>query len=145
VSTRSLYVAEPPQRYMQRPPLVVDCSVLIAVLFKEDTRAEALGLLGGKSLMAPSLLDSEIASVALKKAQGGAPPTAIAAALHDYYDQEIELHPTDARGQYELAQRYGLSAYDAAYLWLASTSRTPLLTFDKKLAKAAREHLAGLA
>ncbi|MDP3414253.1 MAG: type II toxin-antitoxin system VapC family toxin, partial [Polaromonas sp.] len=45
----------------------------------------------------------------------------------------------------DLAMRYGLSAYDAAYLWLAADLKCPLATFDDKLAAAARTHLAGLA
>ncbi|MBC5763982.1 type II toxin-antitoxin system VapC family toxin [Ramlibacter albus] len=139
-----LYVAEPPARYFHRPPVVLDCSVLASVLFKEASREEAAALLVGKSLQAPHVLDSELASVALKKKESET-PEAIENAFAKYHDYDIELHPTDARGQYELARRYQLSAYDAAYLWLASALHVPLLTFDKKLAKAAREHLAGLA
>ena len=44
----------------------------------------------------------------------------------------------------EIAERHGLSAYDAAYLWLAAELRAPLVTFDEKLAGAARTHLASL-
>lgn len=140
-----MYVAEPPVRYFHRTPTVVDCSVMSSLLFKEATHDEALAMLVGKSLQAPHVLDSEIASVAMKKTQAGAPWPLVTEALAGYYDHDVELHPTDARGQYELARRYSLSAYDAAYLWLAASLHVPLITFDKKLAKAAREHLAGLA
>ena len=40
-----------------------------------------------------------------------------------------------------LAAQYGLSAYDAAYLWLAVDLRAPLLTFDQRLARAAQQQL----
>ena len=43
-----------------------------------------------------------------------------------------------------MARRYGLSAYDAAYLWLASQLKAPLATFDRKLGEAARQHLGAL-
>ena len=66
-----LYVAEPPAAYLVRPPLVVDCSVLSAALFEEETRDQALGLMTGKTLHAPYLLDHEIISVALKKGRLG--------------------------------------------------------------------------
>lgn len=145
MSARTLYVAEPPARYFPQAPLVVDCSVIAAIVFDEDQQREALALVAGKSLVAPFILDSEVASVALKKTQTGATAGMVAQAMDVYEGHDIELHPTDARGQIELAQRYSLSAYDAAYLWLASAMRIPLLTFDKKLARAAREHLAGLA
>ena len=67
---RVLHLAEPPSTYLFRPALVVDCSVLSAVLFEEQTRDAALQILTGKSLHAPSVLDHEIVSVALKKARG---------------------------------------------------------------------------
>ena len=37
-----------------------------------------------------------------------------------------------------------LSAYDAAYLWLAAELKAPLATFDAKLGKAAQRHLGQL-
>jgi len=40
-----------------------------------------------------------------------------------------------------LAMRYELSAYDAAYLWLAGVLGAPLATFDRKLGQAAGRHL----
>ncbi len=47
-------------------------------------------------------------------------------------------------GQFNIATRYGLSGYDAAYLWLAAEMRVPLLTFDAKLAIAAKAYLESL-
>lgn len=41
-----------------------------------------------------------------------------------------------------LASKFDLSAYDAAYLWLARARDLPLATLDRRLAQAARE--AGL-
>ena len=56
----------------------------------------------------------------------------------------IDLHPVDPIAVADLALRYQLSAYDAAYLWLAADLKCPLATFDGKLALAARTHLASL-
>lgn len=144
MSDLALHVAEPPASYLHRPPLVVDCSVLSAVLFDEAARAQAVGLLSGKKLYAPTLLDFEIVSVALKKARAGWPAPVVAQALADYAVQDIARHATEVEPQFALAQRYGLSAYDSAYLWLAAELRAPLATFDDKLAHAARKHLASL-
>ena len=46
--------------------------------------------------------------------------------------------------QFALALRYKLTAYAAAYLWLAAELKAPLATFDEKLAVAAQAHLASL-
>jgi predicted nucleic acid-binding protein len=139
-----LYLAEPPAAYLVRPPLVVDCSVLSAVLFEEPMRDEALHQLAGRSMHAPTLLDNEIANVATKKQRQSWPAESIDLALADYAEHDIALHRVDVRAQVELAIRYGLSACDAAYLWLAADLKVPLATFDRKLAEAAREHLGAL-
>lgn len=138
-----LHVAEPPAAYLGRPPLVVDCSVLSAVLFEESTRDDALRILAGKTLHAPFLLGTELASVALKKKRAGMPESLIEEILADYAQQDIQLHHAAAPTQFALALRYGLSAYDASYLWVAGLLQAPLATFDRKLAEAARVHLAG--
>lgn len=138
-----LYVAEPPPGYLGRPPLVVDCSVLSAVLFEEELREAAWPVLSGKMLHAPLLLDSEIVSVAAKKNRAGVPAAVITRALAQYVQQQIEFRRPDIEAQYALALRYGISTYDAAYLWLADVLQAPLATFDARLAKAARAHLAG--
>lgn len=139
----ALHVAEPSGAYLGRPPIVVDCSVLTAALFEEELRDEARRILVGKSLHAPILLDSEIANVAVKKSRNGWPAAVVGDALADYAQQAIEFHRPDVQAQYALAMRYGLSGYDAAYLWVAGMLQAPLATFDARLAKAAREHLAG--
>lgn len=141
-SAPALHVAEPPPGYLGRPPIVVDCSVLSAVLFEEQWREDAQQVLFGKTLHAPLLLDSEIASVAAKKHRAGVPEAVITRALSQYVRQQIEYLRPDVDAQYALALRYGISTYDAAYLWLAGTLQAPLATFDAKLAKAARAHLA---
>lgn len=143
--TPTLYIAEPSAIYLARPPLVVDCSVLSAAIFDESTRDQAIALLSGKQLFAPYLLDCEIASVALKKDRLGWSAASISLALADYIAHDIERHGTDPQAQYAIAQRYKLSAYDAAYLWLAAELKAPLATFDEKLATAAKAHLASLA
>jgi predicted nucleic acid-binding protein len=138
-----LHVAEPPPAYLARPPVVIDCSVLSAVLFEEETRSEALRALTGKTLHAPLLLDSEIVSVAAKKNRAGVAETVITRALSEYVQQAIEFHRPDVDAQYALALQYGISTYDAAYLWVAGLLQAPLATFDEKLAKAARAYLSG--
>jgi predicted nucleic acid-binding protein len=144
MATPQFYVAEPPTAYRVRPPMVVDCSAISAVLFDESARDEAIARLAGHSLHAPNLLDHEIVSVALKKRRHDWPAESLALALSDYVAYDIALHSIDLEAQYELAARYALSAYDAAYLWLAAEIKAPLATFDHKLAAAAQAHLSAL-
>jgi len=143
-ATATFFVAEPPATYLMRPPMVVDCSAISAILFDEPERDEALARLVGRRLHAPSLIDHEIVSVALKKRRQDWPADSLALALTDYVAYDIELHPVDLAAQYELAARYQLSAYDAAYLWLAAELKAPLATFDQRLATAAQAHLSTL-
>ncbi len=70
--SRELFVAEPVRIYTGLPPVVVDCSVLGAILFNEPSASEALTLLSGKSLHAPNLIDHEIISVAVTKSEANA-------------------------------------------------------------------------
>ena len=140
-----LYVAEPPASYRVLPPLVVDCSVMVAAMFEEPARDQAIALMSGKLLFAPGLLVHEMVNVAARKLRAGSPSATVRQALADFDAHAIELRPTDPQEQFELALRYDLSGYDAAYLWLAAELKAPLATFDKKLAAAAQAHLSGLA
>lgn len=140
----TVWVAEPPAAYVVRPPTVVDSSLICAVLFDEAERAAALLSLTGRTLYAPHLLDHEVVSVALKKRRLGWPEASVELALRDYDAYAIELRATDAPAQLALAERYALSAYDAAYLWLASELKASLATFDRKLGEAAQRHLSTL-
>lgn len=138
-------MAEPPAAYLVRPPIVVDCSAICGILFDEPWRAEAMSRITGKTLYAPYLLDHEVVSVTLKKQRLNWSHESVVGALEDYSQYQIELRATNAAQQFELALRYKLSAYDAAYLWLAAELKAPLATFDAKLAKAASAHLSSLS
>ena len=138
-----LYLAEPPAHYLTRPPVVVDCSALAGLLFQETWRDVAAEKIHGRTLHAPFLLQTEIASVALKKHRKGFAELA-ADALAQYAEMDIYLHRVEPQQALTLALRYSLSAYDAAYLWLATELKAPLATFDEKLAAAAQTHLASL-
>ena len=144
MTARRLYVAEPSPAYGARPPMVVDCSVVAAVVFDEPSRDEAARLTAGRSLHAPYLLDHEIASVACKKQAQGARAAALERAIADYLEQRVTLHRTDVAEQFALAGHYHLSAYDAAYLWLAAELKAPLVTFDRRLGEAASALLGSI-
>jgi predicted nucleic acid-binding protein len=138
----ALVVAEPPAAYAERPRLVVDASVLAAGLFAEPGRDDALSCIRGRRLCAPHLVDYEITNVALSKVrQDVLDPPALNDALTLYSTMGIERHAIDSLEVFALAARTRLTAYDAAYLWLAQRLNAPLATFDSRLGAAAIEHL----
>ena len=138
---RALYLAEPPAMWRLRRPVVVDCSVLVALLFAEPNAADAATMLCERRLLAPTLLPFEISNVARSKLRSGAQTEAVQDALGEYTDLSIELHTVPPQRLLALATDYNLSAYDAAYLWLAGELQAPLATFDRRLAEAAQRHL----
>ena len=143
-SALALCVAEPPPQYIVRPPVVIDCSVFAALVFREEGETDALAHMAGRALHAPFLLAVEITSVSLKKLKQGHSELA-KQGLMQFEEAGISFHSVSPEGVLELAVRYQLTAYDASYLWLAEKLKCPLLTFDAKLGKAATTHLSSLA
>ena len=141
---RQLLVAEPLAVWRVRPPVVVDCSALAAWLFQEPEMDQASALLSGKTLHAPNLLPYEIVNVACKKVKAGANAEHIMTLLDDFAAQQLDWHAPPPQQVLALANRWSLTAYDAAYLWLAAELKAPLITFDKRLAQAAQQHLDAL-
>ncbi len=131
-----LIIAEARGRYAARPPIVVDCGVIASVLFDEPNRDEAARALAGKDLFAPELVADELVSVAVRKSRHGTDDL-VRHALADFADLELTRCRCDVQAQWRMALEHDLSAYDAAYLWLAATLGAPLATFDKRLGTAA--------
>lgn len=137
---RPLQVAEPSARYGQRAPAVVDASLIAALLFAEPEQPAAAHKLAQCRPLAPELLTYELANVAVNKLKRGQTEAAVRASLAGLAALDVELHAVEASLAFGLAARYGLTAYDAAYLALAGQLRCPLITFDTRLADAARRH-----
>ena len=140
---RELFVAEIPASYLQRRPLVVDCSVISGLLFQEHWQAQAAQKISDRALHAPYLLQAELTNVAVKKHKQSQAQIADDG-LAQFQSMDIDLHPVKVQEVISLALRYQLTAYDASYLWLAADLKAPLATFDEKLAGAAKAHLATL-
>lgn len=141
-AARVLYLAEPAPAWAEGPPVVVDCSVLSAVLWAEPAADDAAARLAGRSLHAPHLLRYELANVARNKARSGVPAEVARAGLDSFAEQKVVLREIEPVRLFDVAQRLALTAYDAAYLCLAAELRAPLVTFDQRLAEAAQRHLS---
>jgi predicted nucleic acid-binding protein len=116
---------------------VVDASALAALLFGEPEAGIVADRLEDADLVAPALLDFEIASVCLKKLRGNPQQReALLATFAIYARMSIEIVAIDHADALALADTCGLSSYDAAYLWLAQKLSAELVTLDKRLQTA---------
>ncbi|HJS48616.1 MAG TPA: type II toxin-antitoxin system VapC family toxin [Gemmatimonadales bacterium] len=124
-------------------PVVVDTSVLIAVIAAEAERPALIRLTKGAELVAPASVHWEIGnacSAMLKRRRASL--AQVRAMLTAYAKIPIRFLEVDLAPALEIADAFGLYAYDAYLLATARAQRAPLLTLDQSLARAARE--AGL-
>jgi predicted nucleic acid-binding protein len=124
-------------------PVVVDASALGAMAFGEPEGAEINKYLKGQTLLAPTLVDYELANLANTKVRRGAITVVQASVvLRAVLQLPIRRVAVPGEEMFLLATQTGLSAYDAAYLWLARTSDIELVTLDRQLA-AVTDRLGG--
>jgi predicted nucleic acid-binding protein len=116
---------------------VVDASALAALLFGEPDGAAVADRLGGAELIAPALLPFEVANTCIKKMRRHPDQRdALIAAFRKLDRMEIGIVEIDQEEAIVLAERSGLTAYDASYLWLARKTRSELVTLDGSLKAA---------
>lgn len=117
---------------------VVDASAVVGALILGDARGRRVrARLQSRSLMAPELLDIEVLSSIRGRWRGGALDLAGArAAVADLARLPIQRfsHALLLVRVWEL--RHNLSAYDASYAALAELMGQPLLTIDRRMARA---------
>jgi predicted nucleic acid-binding protein len=117
---------------------VVDASALAALLFGEPDADVVAERLGDAALLSPSLVRYELASVYLKKVRRYPDQQAgLIAALELYPRLGVVEAEVPAAELARVAERAGVTAYDAAYLWVAGHVGAPLLTLDQELARTA--------
>ncbi len=125
------------------PATVVDASAIAAVLFDEPEAAPIVASVTGR-LVAPTLLRYELASVCTTKLiRHPAQVRQIDARWRLLDKLAISYAEPDWEQLPQLARRWALSAYDAAYLQLALKHGACLLTLDARLAAAWDDAVAG--
>ena len=120
--------------------LVVDSSVLIAVLTGEPARDRLIARTQGAELVAPGSVHWEIGnafSALLRRRRLRLPE--VQAALSAYAQIPIRFVEVELGAAMELADRFGLYAYDAYLIACARRQRSPLVTLDTRLGRTARE------
>jgi predicted nucleic acid-binding protein len=117
---------------------VVDASAIAAFIFNESQGTAVQAQLVGATLHAPALIDVEMASICLKKIRAAIDPRDVILKMYAVYGSAvIQREAVMMTEVIALAERTGLSAYDACYLWLARHLGAELVTLDEKLGKAA--------
>ncbi|MEJ0017375.1 MAG: type II toxin-antitoxin system VapC family toxin [Acetobacteraceae bacterium] len=117
---------------------VVDASALAAVIFAEASDDVVAAQVRDCELVAPALLDFELVNVCISKMRRmPADRERLLAGYRARWTLGIETMDVDHVAVLALAQRTGLTGYDASYLHLAQTLGIELVTLDRKLAQAA--------
>ncbi len=120
--------------------LVVDTSVLVAVLTGEPTRDRLIARTQGAELVAPGSVPWELGntfSALLKRRR--LKLSDVQAALAAFGEIPIRYVEIELAAAVEVADRFGLYAYDAYLVACARRQRAPLLTLDARLGRAAQE------
>jgi predicted nucleic acid-binding protein len=119
---------------------VVDASALCAVLFAEPDAQLVVDRIGDEPLVAPTLLPYEVANTCWKKLLRHPEQRAELLAAHAVLPR-LGLRPSevDLVEVVALAERTGLTTYDAAYLWLARALGVDLVSLDARLLDAAAQ------
>ena len=121
------------------PGRVVDASVLGATFFIDHRYREAERLIADADLFAPTLLNYEMANIAVKRIElFPQRQELILESLQTFLRLNVQLQDVDYRQVVDLAALTGLTAYDASYLYVARELGLPLITFDMQLARVAR-------
>src|SRR5688572_21904701 len=119
--------------------VVVDASVLIAVITNEDEKEKLVKMTAKADLIAPLSVHWEIGNAfsSLLKRKRVTIEEALQA-IDIYLQIPVRFVEVELTESLELADELGLYAYDAYLLRCAEKYRLPLLTLDGRLAEAAR-------
>ena len=119
--------------------LVVDTSVIIAVVTNEPTKAKLVAQTQGAELFAPHSLDFEIGNAFSAMLRRGRISLEQAKAAIEIYRQiPLNLIQIDVIAAVELAARLNIYAYDSYIIACAQNQDCPLLSLDAGLIHAAQ-------
>lgn len=114
--------------------IIVDTSVIIAVLMNEKHAAELKEITRKAELIAPPSLHWEIGNAfSAMLRRGRINLNQAKQALNLYSKIPIKLHPVQLERVLDLANKYNLYAYDVYFIVCAQNLRVPIISLDKKL------------
>jgi predicted nucleic acid-binding protein len=119
------------------PVRVVDGSALGALVFGEPKAEEIAEALAEAQIAAPALLWYELANLCLGKIKAHPKQRdQILRAFELAHRLTIQIAEVDHPAVVELAEKTGLTTYDASYLWLARHLDGELITLDKRMRRS---------
>ena len=120
--------------------IVVDASVLIAVIVNETEKERLVAVTQESELIAPMSVHWEIGNTFSSLLNRGRITVEQALqAIDMYLGIPVRFVEVELANSLELAGALGLYAYDAYLLRCAEKYRLPLLTLDKRLIQAAKD------
>jgi len=119
--------------------IVVDASVLATALVDDGEPGQAVrARLSGQELVAPAIIDLQVASVVRKGLRAGMYTDDRAAfAIADLIELDLERVPHTALLRRIWEMNENVTPYDAAYVALAERLSAPLVTADTRLSRSA--------
>ncbi|MBP9725862.1 MAG: type II toxin-antitoxin system VapC family toxin [Gammaproteobacteria bacterium] len=127
---------------MQRSLFVLDCSVTMTWLFKDEVTPYTTSVLNSliqTTALVPVMWSLEVNNVLLmtekRSRVSHMQAVAFKQALREMPIREDNIENNDA---YEIAREFNLTAYDGSYLELALRKKIPIATLDKALRHAAK-------
>ena len=118
--------------------LVVDASAVVVALVDEGPEGEwARGAMEREALAVPGHIHVEVSSALRRAVLGGRIGRDVAALAHEeLVDMRLLVFAFDTLAARVWALHSNVPPYDAAYVALAEGLAVPLLTLDRKLARA---------
>jgi predicted nucleic acid-binding protein len=124
--------------------IVVDASVGLKWVVNEIGSDQAVALIEGRRLIAPSLFWVETANaLAMKARRGELSRSAVNDAWRDLTASPLEIIPMNAEAiapAMTLAQDLQHTVYDCTYLALAMANNCPIITADKRFVASVATH-----
>ena len=118
--------------------IVIDTSVLIAVIVGEPERDAIVSVTSGQTLIGPGSIPWEVGNAFTAMVKQGRIGVADARRGLEIFDSiPLRYVQIDMANVVSIAAKVSLNAYDAYFLDCAARCRAPLLTLDRPLRRAA--------
>ncbi len=127
--------------------MIVDASVILSALFPDEQQNQSQAIIrdhvaGHISLVGPTLLQYELTNAVWQGVRRQRITMPQAQEIMTVVDElHISLHHISWQNCLSWAEKFGRSAYDAAYVALAAERNEPLITGDLRLYNAVHQEL----